>query len=120
MESIFWRTIAAASAIALCPAIGLAQTDPRPPSHPVFDQAPSLATSREKLNFTLDLGQAYDQNLLVQSEDTTLSLFQGSGMYTVLAPSVDFASTGDRLKVAANVSSNARYYSEAHQTIMTN
>jgi hypothetical protein len=120
MKRTLWRTIVAASVAAFCPAGVLAQTDPRPPSHAVFDQAPSLATSREKLNFTLDLGQAYDQNLLVQSEDTTLSLFQGSGMYTLLAPSVDFASTGDRLKLVANVSSNARYYSEVHETIMTN
>jgi hypothetical protein len=120
METILWRSIVAACAVALCPALVLAQTDPRPPAHAVFEQTPSIATSRDTLNVTMDLGQAYDQNLLVQSEQTALSLFQGSGLYTVFAPSVDFASAGERVKLVANVSSNARYYSEVQQTIMTN
>jgi hypothetical protein len=120
MESTLCRTVAAAFAVALFPASGLAQTEPRPPTHAVFDQTAASTTRGEKLNVTVDLGQAYDQNLIVQSEDTALSLFQGNGLYTVLVPSVDFVSAGDRVKLNATASSNARYYSAVHETIMTN
>jgi hypothetical protein len=121
MKSILCRTIAAALTVALYPAAGFAQTEPRPPVGAVFGgQSATSATSRQKLSITVDLGQSYDQNLIVQSDDAEISLFQGSGLYTVFTPSVDFVSAGDRLKLIATASSNARYYSAVHETLMTN
>jgi hypothetical protein len=119
MKSTLCRTIAAALTVALYPVSGLAQTEPRAPAGAVFGgRSAASATSREKLTFTVDLAEAYDQNLMVQSADTALSLFQGSGLYTQILPSIDFT-TGDRVKLIATAGSNARYYSEVHETIMT-
>jgi hypothetical protein len=114
-----------AAVLAACyPATGFAQTATRAPAGgAVFGGGAPTATSAsgQKLNVMIDLDEAYDQNVVAQSaEGVTIPLFQANGFYTMFTPALDFSSSSNRLQVAVNASSNVRYYSDIHQTMVTN
>jgi len=122
MKNALCRVIAAALTAALYPASGLAQGEPRTQAAgPVSgNRGEAVDTSRQKLNVTVDVGEAYDQNAIARSSEAVFSLFQGNGFYTTLTPGVDYTLNGERVHLGLNAGSSARYYSEYNQTIMTN
>jgi hypothetical protein len=121
MKRAFFRAIVAAVTTALSAATGYAQTDPRAPRGALFGDAEGRTPSPEKLNFVVDLGESYDQNVTLQSGDVAFSPFQTSGFYTVFTPSLDFASqAGEHVQFALTAASNVRHYDELHETIVTN
>src|SRR5690349_7525935 len=121
MTKAFCRTIVVAALVPLYPASGFAQAAPRTPAGVVFGSGgPPNPTERQPLNLTIDINEAYDQNVTVRSGDSAFSLFQTNGFYTMITPSVDFESLGERVQFAVNAGSNARYYSDLHETIIAN
>jgi hypothetical protein len=120
MLRILSRAIAAAVLIMLCPAAGLAQVELRAPAIAVFGAvAPENAANRQRLNLTIDAAEAYDQNVVVPYNGGSLSLFQGSGLYTVLSPGLDFTSIGDRVQVGVTAGSTIRHYSDVQTTMVS-
>jgi hypothetical protein len=82
--------------------------------------APGNQEERQKLDVTIDTVEAYDQDVVVHSGDTAFSLFQGSGFYTTVTPSIDFSSTRERFQIGISAGSNARYYGDLHETVLAN
>jgi hypothetical protein len=121
MRNALRRTIVAVVLAPLHPVSVFAQATPRAPAGVVFGAGgPANPTERQPLNLTIDVNEAYDQNVTVRSGDAAFSLFQTNGFYTMITPSVDFASLGERVQFAVNAGSNARYYSDLHETIIAN
>ncbi len=118
------RAAMAVVALGACAPVASAQTVPGPtvpgPTVPDAPARQTRAPHSDMVVVTIDVDQAYDENVVVQASNTPVSLFQGSGPYTMLTPSVDFAARGQRVQLAVNGSSNARYYSEGNETIITN
>jgi hypothetical protein len=121
MTKALCGTIAAVVVAALCPERAFAQAEPRPPVGAVFgSSAGASSAGRDKLTLTVDANESYDQNVAIRTGDTTLSLFQTNGFYTVFTPSLEFSSSGDRLQTALTAASNVRYYNDLHETVVTN
>lgn len=118
MKRVFYRTIAAAVAAVACATNAFAQPESRPPSGVVFGGTGGSSTDRQTLNLTVDLAEAYDQDVLAHAGATTFSLFEGSGLYSVLTPQVDFNSGRGRLQVGITAASNARYYADLRQVLV--
>jgi hypothetical protein len=76
-------------------------------------------TSATTLDVTLDVAEAYDSNLAAELGNVTPSAFQLSGAYTLFAPQAHFRTNGDRVQFAATAGSNARYFGESRDFVLT-
>ena len=90
-----------------------AQTDVRPGVARQGD----LQTGQD-LNLTLDLTEAYDQDVAAKVGNIPISLFQGSGLYTMATPHLDFDTNSGRVKLLVALGSSERYYPDLHQIIV--
>src|SRR5258708_2277369 len=90
-----------------------AQTDVRPSAARQGD----LQTGQD-LNLTLDLTEAYDQDVAAKVGNIPISLFQGSGVYTMATPHMDFDTNSGRVKVLVSLGSSERYYPDLHPIIV--
>jgi len=87
---------------------------------PAAAQSPDSGSSRApagarvatgpSLGLSIDLAEAYDQDVVARLGGVTLPLFQASGPYTMLTPQVDFQTHGSRVQVGITAGSNLRYY----------
>jgi hypothetical protein len=118
MKRVLCRTIAAVVAAAACATNAFAQPDSRPPSGAVFGGIGSPA-GEDRLNLTVDLAEAYDQDVLAHAGERTFSVFEGNGLYSTLTPQLDFNSGGGRMQVGLTAGSNARYYADLRRVMVT-
>lgn len=110
-------TVVVAAAVSAAPAA--AQTGGRGPSPASLGQGREVPATGQDLILSLDLTEAYDQDISRSVAGIAPALFQGSGAYSVLTPQLDFATRGGRTQVAATASSSARYYQDPHQFVIT-
>lgn len=117
MKNIFFRagTVVVATVLLAAP-VG-AQTSGGA-SRAVFGGARPGATDGQDLNLSIDLSQAYDQDVLAGGADASHSLFQSSGAYATLTPQMDFSTHGGRVQLGVTAGSSARYYQELHELVV--
>src|SRR4029077_15748159 len=96
-----------------------AQTEARLPIGAVFGGAADNSAKRQVLNGNVNFAVAFDQDVVAAVNGVTQSLFQGNGFYTIVTPSLAFESRGNRLRIGVNLGSDARYYAEFHEAIVT-
>ena len=118
MKNAPGRTVSLAVAAVLFGASqGLAQD---PAFRPVFGGRAGVGTIKQAVDLTVDVAEAYDDNLLADSGTVLPSLFQVSGFYTLLTPRVAVKSNSDRFQIALNVGSSARYFAKSKEFLVTN
>jgi hypothetical protein len=69
----------------------------------------TLATGQD-LSLSLDITEAYDQDVMARLGGVSVSQFQGSGAYTMVTPQVDFQNHSGRVQLDATAGSSVRYY----------
>ena len=74
---------------------------------------------KQAVDVTVDVAEAYDDDLVAESGTALPSMFQVSGIYSLLTPRVMFKSNGDRLKIALNAGSSARYFAREKVLLVT-
>jgi len=84
----------------------------------VFGGARAGSPTGETLNVTVDLAEAYDQDVVAGVGPAAQSLFQGSGLYTTMVPQLDFATHGGRVQVGITAGASARYYAAPQQEFL--
>jgi len=72
--------------------------------------ASSTSSTGQDLNLSLDITEAYDQDVVARLGGLAVSLFQGSGPYTMLTPQLDFQTHGGRVQLGLTAGSSVRYY----------
>jgi hypothetical protein len=112
------RTIAVVLATVACAASAAAQTDTRVPAGAVFGTT-RTTTPGQVLNVTVNLAEAFDQDVVADIGTADRSLFAGSGFYTTVTPQLVFGTSGDRLRFGFNAASDARYYADLHKLYTT-
>ncbi len=95
---------------------GLAQD---PDFRPVFGGRTAEGALKQALDLTVDVAEAYDDDLLAESGPVLPSAYQVSGFYTLFAPRLGFQSKGNRLQIALNGGSNTRYFAESREFLVT-
>lgn len=98
----------------------LAQTPVPGTFRPVFGGASADQAKGTNLNMTVDLAQAYDDNVLADPGGISLAPVQTSGFYTVVTPQVDLAARGDRVQLFVTAGSGARRYQDSQSFFITN
>ncbi len=120
MRNALCRTATVVVAAVALAAPVVAQTDARAPSGAVFGGAGKSSTGRQDLSLSINLIEAYDQDVLARAGGAALSFFQSSGFYTTLTPQMDFEARGGRVQVSVTAGSSARYYRDLHEIVVTN
>lgn len=70
----------------------------------------STSPTGPDLSLSLDLTEAYDEDVVARLGGLAVSLFQGSGPYTMLTPQLDFETHGGRVQLGLTAGSSVRYY----------
>ena len=110
----------ALAALALSAHGALAQTTARPTAQPVFGGAASAVQGQTSLDFTLNVTEAFDQNLGAEAGGASNpSPYQASGFFSTYAPAFRLNVSRQRLKITVNGGSDGRYYPDFHQAIAT-
>jgi hypothetical protein len=85
----------------------------------VFERGRNDAATGPTADVTVEVASAYDQDLPTSAlRQLTSSSFQSNGMYTTLAPQLDFKAGGGRIKLGLSTSSNVRHYPDLHQVFV--
>ena len=84
------------------------------PSRGLFGGA---AAADQSVNLTISLVEAFDDNLQADVTSVSPTNVKASGFYTGLAPTLDFASRGQRVRLNATMGSNLRYYREGNRLV---
>jgi hypothetical protein len=70
------------------------------------------AANGQDLSLSLDITEAYDQDVMTRLGGVPLPVFQGSGPYTMLTPQLDFQTHGGRVQLGITAGSSLRYYQD--------
>src|SRR3954469_8048554 len=98
MKHIYRRAgiVAVAAVISAAPAA--AQVSERGPAF--FARNRTVSPTGEDLSVSVDLVEAYDQDVSKSVADIAPTLFQGSGLYTMLTPQLTFQTRGGHVQFA--------------------
>jgi hypothetical protein len=115
MNAILHRTVAVAF-------VGVALTAPvaaqvRVPPRSVLG---ANAPGDPNLTLSIDMAEGYDQDVLSHLGGAALSVGAASGLYATLTPQIRYQSHGGHWQLGVTAGSNARYYGDLHQVIVTN
>jgi hypothetical protein len=113
-------TVATAVAIAALAAPVLAQTE-RVGARQIFERGRDDPARGRTLDVTVDVTSAYDENLPESAlGGLPVSAFQLNGVYTTLAPQLEFRTGGGRGGMNLSAGSNLRNYADLHQVLVMN
>jgi hypothetical protein len=104
--------------VAACAAPSAAQSAPSPPFRPVFGTM-RTSTTGTLFDLRMDVGEAYDQNVLENGVGVLTSPFTMSGAYTAMDPAFDLSFRGRRAQLAIGASSDLRHYPSLNRVIAT-
>ncbi|OFV93305.1 MAG: hypothetical protein A3H95_05830 [Acidobacteria bacterium RIFCSPLOWO2_02_FULL_64_15] len=100
------------------PDLALAQAGPAPQAQGLFQAGGGAAgAGRQSLTLSVSLVEAYDSNLRAGATAVSPTLFQQSGSYTSLTPTMSFASRGRSAQITATSGSTLRYYRELDRLV---
>ncbi len=111
--------VVALGVVTLSAHAALAQTPIGGAFRPVFGGASPGSAGGTNLNLTLDLAEAYDDNVLSDPGGIPLAGVQASGFYTVVTPQVALAARGDRMQLFVTAGSGARRYQDSQDFVVT-
>ena len=86
-------------------------------AQPVNRAVRSTPATGQDLSLSLDITEAYDQDVATRLGGVPIPLFQGSGPYTMLTPQLDFQTHGGRVQLGLTAGSSVRYYQNLHEVV---